>query len=74
MTDEKARDLSVPLSFLEKGKRYRAQIYRDGPDAHWDTNPYAIVIEEKVVTGGDTFAVWLAASGGVAVRFTPVAK
>jgi hypothetical protein len=25
-----------------------------------------------VVTGGDTFAVWLAASGGVAVRFVPV--
>ena len=72
VTDENARDLSVPLSFLEKGKRYRAQIYRDGPDAHWDTNPYAIVIEEKIVTGGDTFAVWLAASGGVAVRFVPV--
>jgi alpha-glucosidase len=72
VTDENARDLSVPLSFLEKGKRYRAQIYRDGPDAHWDTNPYAIVIEEKIVTGGETFAVWLAASGGVAVRFVPV--
>lgn len=72
VTDENARDLSVPLSFLEKGKRYRAQIYRDGPDAHWDANPYAIVIEEKIVTGGDTFAVWLAASGGVAVRFVPV--
>jgi alpha-glucosidase len=72
VTDENARDLSVLLSFLEKGKRYRAQIYRDGPDAHWDTNPYAIVIEEKIVTGGETFAVWLAASGGVAVRFVPV--
>lgn len=72
VTDENPRDLSVPLSFLEKGKQYRAQIYRDGPDAHWDTKPYAIVIEEKMVTGGDTFAVWLAASGGVAVRFIPV--
>ena len=45
---------------------------RDGPGAHWDTNPYAMVIEEKVVTGGDTFAVWLAPSGGVAVRFIPM--
>jgi alpha-glucosidase len=71
VTDENPRDLSLLLSFLEPGKRYRAQIYRDGADAHWDTNPYAIVIEEKIVTGGETFAVWLAASGGVAVRFVP---
>ncbi len=72
VTDENPRDLSLPLSFLEKGRKYRAQIYRDGADAHWDTNPYAIVIEEKIVTGGESFAVWLAASGGVAVRFVPV--
>ncbi|MDC8754301.1 glycoside hydrolase family 97 protein [Erythrobacter sp. sf7] len=74
VTDENARDLVLPLDFLEKGKRYRAQIYRDGPDADWDTNPYDIVIEEKTVTGGDSFAVRLASSGGVAVRFIPVGK
>ncbi|MEQ5788954.1 glycoside hydrolase family 97 protein [Erythrobacter sp. NFXS35] len=74
VTDESPRDLSLPLSFLEQGKQYRAQIYRDGPDAHWDTNPYAMVIEETVVTGGDTFAVRLAASGGVAVRFIPFGR
>lgn len=72
VSDEEARDLSLPLSFLEKGKRYRAQIYRDGPDADWKTNPYAMVIEEKVVTGGETFAVRLAPGGGFAVRFIPV--
>jgi alpha-glucosidase len=72
LTDENPRDVSLPLSFLEPGKKYRAQIYRDGPHAHWDYNPYDIVIEEKVVTGGETFAVHLAASGGVAVRFIPV--
>lgn len=74
VTNEDARDLSVPLTFLQKGKKYRAQIYRDGADAHWDTNPYAIVIEEKSVTGGDTLAVRLASSGGVAVRFIPAGK
>jgi alpha-glucosidase len=62
----------VPLSFLDKGKRYRAQVYRDGPDADWKTNPYAMVIEEQIVTGGDAFAVRMAAGGGVAVRFIPV--
>ncbi len=72
VTDEEARDLSVPLSFLEKGRKYRAQVYRDGPDADWKTNPYAMVIEEVMVTGGEAFAVRLAAGGGVAVRFIPV--
>ncbi|MBA4766287.1 MAG: glycoside hydrolase family 97 protein [Porphyrobacter sp.] len=72
LTDETPRDVSLALSFLEPGKKYRAQIYRDGPHAHWDYNPYDIVIEEKVVTGGETFAVHLAASGGVAVRFISV--
>jgi alpha-glucosidase len=72
VTDENPRDLSLPLDFLEPGKKYRAQIYRDGPDADWDTNPYAIVIEEKLVTGGESFAVRLAPGGGVAVRFVPV--
>lgn len=72
VTDANPRDLSLALTFLEPGKKYRAQIYRDGAHAHWDTNPYDIVIEERVVSGGDTFAVRLAASGGVAVRFIPV--
>lgn len=71
VTDENPRDLSLPLSFLDKGRRYRAQIYRDGPDADWKTNPYAMVIEKKVVTGGDIFAVRLAPGGGFAVRFVP---
>lgn len=74
VTDENARDLVLPLDFLEEGKRYRAQIYRDGPNADWDTKPYDIVIEEKAVTGGESFAVRLASSGGVAVRFIPVGK
>jgi alpha-glucosidase len=72
VSDEEARDLSLPLSFLEKGRKYRAQIYRDGPDADWKTNPYAMVIEEKMVTGGETFTVRMAAGGGVAVRFIAV--
>ena len=33
------------------------KIYRDAPDAHLDTNSHALVIEEKLVTGGVAFAV-----------------
>jgi alpha-glucosidase len=31
-----------------------------------------MVIEDKIVAGGDTFAVRMAAGGGFAVRFVPV--
>ena len=69
VTDEDERSLTLPLDFLEEGKSYTAQVYRDGEGAHWDTNPYAIVIEEIDVTGGGTMQADLASSGGIAVRF-----
>lgn len=71
VTDASARELSIDLDFLDAGRRYTAQIYRDGEGAHWDTNPYAMVIEEIEVTSTDSLDVALASSGGVAVRFTP---
>ncbi|UAB78831.1 glycoside hydrolase family 97 protein [Erythrobacter sp. SCSIO 43205] len=69
VTDEESRALDLPLTFLEDGKTYTAQVYRDGDDAHWDTNPYDYVIEEIEVMSGGTLPVKLASSGGVAVRF-----
>jgi alpha-glucosidase len=69
VTDENARKLEVPLDFLEPGTAYRAQIYRDGPDAHWESNPYSITIEEKAVRQGETLTLPLAAGGGAAIRF-----
>ncbi|EAQ27852.1 alpha-glucosidase [Erythrobacter sp. NAP1] len=69
VTDEDERELTLPLDFLEDGKSYTAQVYRDGEGAHWDTNPYALVIEEIEVTGGGTMDAKLASSGGLAVRF-----
>jgi hypothetical protein len=53
VTDEASHELSIPLSFLEEGRIYTAQVYRDGPHAHWDYNPYDIVIEEIAVVSGD---------------------
>ena len=41
VTDENARTLSVPLSFLENGKTYEATIYADASDAHYRNNPQA---------------------------------
>ena len=69
ISDEQGRWLQVPLGFLDPGRRYRAQIYRDGPHAHWDTAPLDIVIEERELLSSDTLSLRLAAGGGEAIRF-----
>jgi alpha-glucosidase len=71
LTNEEGRTLEVALDFLDAGRTYTAEIYRDGDDADWDTNPYAIVIEKKTVTAADRMSLPLAPGGGMAVRFTP---
>jgi alpha-glucosidase len=68
-TDENARKLTIPLDFLERGKNYEAQIYRDGPDADYLTNPTSLVIEQRRVSSKDRIEASLAAGGGLAVRF-----
>jgi alpha-glucosidase len=68
-TDENARSLDIPLDFLERGRRYEAQIYRDAADADFRTNPTALVIEKRQVTAKDRFAAALAPGGGLAIRF-----
>lgn len=69
ITDEEARELSAPLSFLDPGRSYTAQIYRDGEKAHWKHAPQDIVIEERTVTSTDTLTLRLAPGGGQAIRF-----
>lgn len=69
VTNEDARTLTVSLDFLDKDRSYEAQIYRDGDEGHWDTNPYAMVIEKRTVMAGDSMELPLAAGGGIAVRF-----
>ena len=74
VTDEASRALPVRLSFLTPGRKYRAQIYRDGPNADWKTNGKDIVIEEKTVTSADTLTLRLAPGGGQAIRFVAQGK
>lgn len=72
MGDEKARDVKVTLDFLEPGKSYTAEIYRDGPDADYRTEKrHSIVIEKKQVKPGDVMTLKLAPGGGQAIRFVP---
>ena len=69
VTDENGRTLTVPLSFLTPGKKYRAQIYADGPTADYRGHGKDIVIEERPVTSADTLTLRLAPGGGQAIRF-----
>lgn len=70
--DEQERRFDVALDFLKPGRRYRAEIYRDGDDADYRTNPRSIVIEQKTLTSKDRLAMRIAPGGGAAVRFVPI--
>ena len=69
VTDETARKVTQPLSFLAPGKRYEAQIYRDGPGADYRTNPLAFEVARQVVTSTDSLLLDMAPGGGTAIRF-----
>jgi alpha-glucosidase len=71
LTDENGRVLSVPLSFLDPGRTYVAEIYRDGDDANWQSRPFSFARETRDVTSSDTLTLRLAAGGGQAISFTP---
>ncbi|HEX6940590.1 MAG TPA: glycoside hydrolase family 97 protein [Longimicrobiales bacterium] len=72
ITDEEARTLEVPLSFLDAGVEYVAEIYADGPDAHWQDNPLSFTIRtrEKIYKDG-RLTLELAPGGGQAIRLRP---
>jgi alpha-glucosidase len=71
ITDENARKMELSLSFLDEGRTYVAEIYRDGPKADFDRNPYDMIIEKREMTRADALQLNLGRSGGAAVRFTP---
>jgi alpha-glucosidase len=64
-----ARTVDVALDFLDPGRAYTAEIYRDGAGADWASNPLDYVIETRDVEAGQPFRVDLAPGGGLAVRF-----
>lgn len=69
VTDENARNVQIPLTFLANGRRYEARIYRDGAGADYRTSPTALTIETRTVTSKDSLDIAMAPGGGMAVRF-----
>jgi hypothetical protein len=74
ITDEQARQQPVKLDFLTPGTRYEATIYADGKGADWEKNPMAYQIRKVTVTSKSALKLQLAAGGGAAVSFKPVAR
>ncbi len=73
--DETARNLDISLDFLDPGRMYTAQIYRDGPDADYRTaKRHAIVIETRKMRREDRLTLALAPGGGQAIRFVASGK
>ena len=71
ITDESARTLDVPLSFLTPGKQYVAEVYADGPGANWYDNPLPVTITRRTVTSTTQLHIAMAPGGGQAIRIRP---
>lgn len=71
ITDENSRTASIPLSFLNKSKKYIATIYADGDNADWKKNPEVYKVEKFIVDNTTTLKIVLANGGGVAISLLP---
>jgi hypothetical protein len=72
ITDENPRKTTLKLDFLKPYKTYKAVIYEDAKDAHWETNPKAYIIRTLEVTAKTKLNLNLAAGGGTAISFFPI--
>ena len=68
------RKAVVDCSFLEPGTRYEATIYRDAPEANYQTNPQAYIIEKQKISHKTTLKIHTAAGGGFGIEIVPEAK
>jgi len=71
VTDEDSRTLEAMLDFLNPGVTYVAEIYADGENTDWETNPYALKISRVLVDSNTRLTLALAPGGGQAIRFYP---
>ena len=63
----KAHRSDITLSFLDKGRKYEATIYRDGPDADYKTQPQSYKIEKRIVTAKTKLSINSVPGGGYAI-------
>lgn len=71
ITDEQAREATVPLDYLPPNRRYVATLYADASDAHWERNPMAYRVESFLVDDRTVLRIALANGGGAALSLKP---
>lgn len=73
VTDSNQRGVAIDLSFLDKGRKYLAKIYRDGPAADGlGMDQHDMVIEQKMVSNADRIDILMARAGGFAIAIIPL--
>jgi len=72
ITDENKRTTDIKLDFFDEGKQYRATIYSDDENSHWDENPTSYKIENLTVDNTTSLTLQLAPGGGTAISFIPI--
>nr|WP_245602045.1 glycoside hydrolase family 97 protein [Xylanibacter oryzae] len=65
--DENGHVAVVRMDFLDKGRKYRCDIYQDAKDADYQKNPKAYTITHRIVKRGDVLKIKEASGGGFAM-------
>lgn len=68
ITNRDARQIELPLNFLDADATYKATLYCDDEKTDYENNPYPIVISEQEVNADTTLNLPLARGGGAAIR------
>ena len=72
ITDENPREAIVDFSFLPKGRKFEAIIYKDGKNASWNHNPKSYEVVKQQVKSNVKLPVMVAPGGGFAISIRPV--
>lgn len=71
VTNEQAREVTLPMSFLTPGVSYEATFYLDAADTDCDTNPETYEIKTETVTSESVPVIRMARGGGFAISIVP---
>ncbi|REC48884.1 glycoside hydrolase family 97 protein [Chryseobacterium pennipullorum] len=74
ITDENPREATVDLSFLPKGQKFEATIYKDGKNASWNHNPKSYEISKQKITAKEKLKIKVASGGGFAISIKALSR
>ena len=72
ISDEKERNFTFKLDFLDKNKNYLATIYSDTQNTHWKKNPMEYEIKKIKVDQKSNLDIYMAPGGGFAIEIEKI--